>query len=143
MPVRHDIAGLGRPREVNLGIPDQGPEWKLEMEFTDLDLVAILLAYRLQYRRGAQPNVGPTVKDENEEPKLFLSRMADLARIVAITMTDNRKGYGTFLWKRSYPDLNIFPIPEELDADMLWKLRDTPGSSCLFTRDSGLESALA
>ncbi|MGK2906282.1 MAG: hypothetical protein ACSLFH_08060, partial [Desulfuromonadales bacterium] len=31
----------------------------------------------------------------------------------------------------------------ELDADFLWSLRDTTGSSCLFTQDSGDESALA
>lgn len=143
--VRHDIAGLGRRQRLNLWIPDQGPEWKLEMEFTDLDL-AILLAYRLQDSWGAQLNVIATVKNENEKEKaeLFLSRMVDLARLPARTMamTADKE---TELFSRSAPtaDLNIFPLPEKLDSDMLWKLRDTTGSSCLFTRDSGLESALA
>lgn len=143
--VRHDIAGLGRRQRVNLWIPDQGPEWKLEMEFIDLDL-AILLAYRLQERWGAQLNVIATVKNENEKEKaeLFLSRMVDLARLPArtIAMTAD-KDMEIFSRNAPVADLNIFPLPEEMNADMLWKLRDATGSSCLFTRDSGLESALA
>ncbi|HKJ99828.1 MAG TPA: amino acid permease [Desulfotignum sp.] len=40
-------------------------------------------------------------------------------------------------------DLNIFPLPKALDAEFLWSLRDATKSSCLFTQDSGDESALA
>ena len=143
--VRHDIAGLGRRRRLNLWIPDQGPDWKLEMEFSDLDL-AVLLAYRLQDRWGAQLNVITTVKNEKDKDKaeLFLSRMVDLARLPAKTMAMAAdKDMEIFSENAPTADLNIFPLPEKLDADMLWKLRDATGSSCLFTRDSGLESALA
>lgn len=52
--------------------------------------------------------------------------------------------FGRFASSAPQADLNIFPLPDdELDADFLWSLRDATGASCLFTQDSGDESALA
>ncbi len=143
--VQHDIAGLGRRRRVNLWIPDQGPDWKLEMEFIDLDL-AILLAYRIKDRWNAELNVIATVKndDDKEKAEKFLSRMANLARLPSNTMVLSAdEELEIYSSNAPEADINIFPLPKEIDADMLWKLRDKVGSSCLFTQDSGKESALA
>lgn len=143
--VRHETAGLGRRRRINLWIPDQGPEWKMEMEFADLDL-AILLAYRMMDSWEARLTVIAAV--EKEEDKIsaeeFLSRLIDLARLPAATASHIADGdLGRYASNAPEADLNIFPLPEELDADFLWSLRDATGSSCLFTQDSGDESALA
>jgi len=143
--VKHEAAGLGRRGRVNLWIPDQGPEWKLEMEFRDLDL-AVLLAYRMYERWDAHLTVSAAVekKKDMQTAGKFLERLVELARLPAET--------GVFLADEDYnrysssgpeADLNIFPLPEDLDADYLWSLRDTTGSSCLFTQDGGDESALA
>ena len=143
--VQHETAGLGRRKRINLWIPDQGPEWKLEMEFIELDL-AILLAYRISSQWDAKLNVIAAVEKEEDKKKAekFLSRLVDLARLPANSEALVADGdFGRYSSKAPEADLNIFPLPEELNAEFLWSLRDSTGSSCLFTQDSGEESALA
>ncbi len=143
--VHHEQAGLGYRRQVNLWIPDQGPDWKLEMDFKDLDL-AILLAYRIMDSWNGSLTVIATVKKETQKKKAkkFLKRLVDLARLPANTAVHIADGdFGRFASKAPAADLNIFPLPEKLEAEFLWNLRDATGTSCLFTQDSGEESALA
>ncbi|MFZ0243378.1 MAG: amino acid permease [Desulfobacterales bacterium] len=143
--VRHESAGLGRRKRVNLWLPDQGPNWKVEMEFRDLDL-AILLAYRMMDRWSAKLTVIAAVakEAEKEKAKVFLMRLVDLARLPADTAAHVADGdFGRYASSAPEADLNIFPLPAELDAEFLWHLRDATGASCLFTQDSGEESALA
>lgn len=144
--VRHETAGLGRRRRVNLWVPDQGPEWKLEMEFPDLDL-AILLAYRMTDSWSARLTAIAAVEKEEEREKArrFLAHLVDLARLPADTAALVADGdFGRYASDAPEADLNVFPLPREgLDADFLWSLRDATGASCLFTQDGGGESALA
>ncbi|MFO8083370.1 MAG: amino acid permease [Desulfobacterales bacterium] len=143
--VRHETAGLGRRKRVNLWIPDQGADWKLEMEFADLDL-AILLAYRMMDSWGAKLTVIAAVEKKayKEKAKKFLARLVDLARLPADTAAHVADGdFGRYASNAPEADLNIFPLLGILNADFLWSLRDATGSSCLFTQDSGDESALA
>lgn len=143
--VQHDIAGLGRRQRVNLWIPDQGPEWKLEMEFAQLDL-AILLAYRIQESWNADLTVIATVDEVSEKARAqqFLDRLVDLARLPGDTAPHLADGdFGRYASSAPEADLNVFPLPRDLDAAFLWHLRDATRSSCLFTQDSGDESALA
>jgi hypothetical protein len=66
-----------------------------------------------------------------------------LARLPAETEVHVADGdFGRYASDAPEADLNIFPMPAALDAEFLWSLRDATGSSCLFTRDSGDESAL-
>lgn len=143
--VRHDTAGLGRRSRINLWIPDQGPEWKLEMEFEHLDL-AILLAYRMMDAWHARLTVIAGVENasEKERAQKFLDRLVDLARLPAETTALIADGdFGPHASDAPEADLNVFPLPDEFDAELLWSLRDATGSSCLFAQDSGDESALA
>ncbi len=143
--VHHEVAGLGRRQRINLWIPDQGPDWKLEMEFANLDL-AVLLAYRMLDSWDAKLTVIGTVKNrvDEEKAKTFLDRLVDLARLPAETHVHEVTGdFGRYAQDAPQADLNIFPLPEELDAQALWSLRDATGTSCLFTQDGGDESALA
>ena len=144
--VQHETSGLGRRKRINLWIPDQGPDWTLEMEFKDLDL-AILLAYRmLDSWVDAKLTVIAAVEKEADKDKAttFLARLTDLARLPADTAAHVADGnFGRYASSAPEADLNVFPLPADLDADFLWSLRDATGSSCLFTQDSGDESALA
>ena len=143
--VRHDTAGLGRRQRVNLWLPDQGPDWKLEMEFRELDL-AVLLAYRMVDAWDAELRVIAAVENSKDKEKAdrFLKQLVDLARLPADTSAHVADGqFGRYASEAPRADLNIFPLPEEVDADFLWNLRDATGASCLFTQDSGDESALA
>ena len=143
--VQHEDAGLGRRQRVNLWIPDMGPAWKMEMEFANLDL-AILLAYRMMDSWQARLTVIGAVNhaSERSKAKKFLNRLVDLARLPAETAAHVADGdLGRYASSAPEADLNVFPLPERLEADFLWRLRDATGSSCLFTQDGGEESALA
>ncbi len=143
--VQHEDAGLGRRSRINLWVPDMGPEWAVEMEFANLDL-AVLLAYRMMDSWSARLTVIGTVERIEDQPKAeaFLNRLAALARLpadAAVHLTDGE--FGRYASSAPEADLNVFPLPERFDADFLWHLRNATGSSCLFTRDGGAESALA
>jgi amino acid transporter len=143
--VKHETAGVGRRKRINLWIPDRGPDWKMEMEFENLDL-AILLAYRMMESWDAKLTVIAAVGDKTHKEKAekFLTRLVDLARLPADTAAQVADGdFGRYASSAPEADLNIFPLPAELDSEFLWSLRDATGSSCLFTQDSGDESALA
>ena len=143
--VQHEDAGLGRRKRINLWIPDMGPEWKMEMEFANLDL-AILLAYRMMDSWDGHLTVIGAVSDIRDKPEAnkFLKRLADLARLPARTEVHVADGdFNRYASSAPEADLNVFPLPEKLEAEFLWGLRDATGSLCLFTQDSGEESALA
>ncbi len=115
------------------------------MDFADLDL-AILLAYRMMDSWDAKLTVIAAVEKEadKEKARKFLTRLVDLARLPADTVALVADGdFGRYASSAPEADLNVIPLPAELDADFLWSLRDATGSSCLFTQDSGDESALA
>ena len=143
--VEHPEARLGQRKRVNLWLPDQGPAWDLQMEFENLDL-AILLAYRMMDSWNGELTVIQAVerRADRERAQQFLARLVDLARLPAKTAVHVAEGdFGRYAPDAPRADLNIFPLPERLDASFMWYLRDTTGASCLFTRDSGEESALA
>lgn len=74
----------------------------------------------------------------------FLDRLIDLARLPAETfvlLAEDKSGFYSSHAPKA--DLNVFPLPDEFDTDLLWRLRDSTGTTCLFTRDGGDESALA
>jgi hypothetical protein len=117
----------------------------MQMEFENLDL-AILLAYRLMDSWSGSLNVISVVKKPEDVSKAekFVNRLVDLARLPAnteICMADET--YDRYSNAAPQADLNIFPFSDRLDAKFMWQMRDKTGASCLFTRDSGEESALA
>ncbi|HCY83529.1 MAG TPA: Na-K-Cl cotransporter [Desulfobacteraceae bacterium] len=144
--VLHEDSGLGRRQKVNLWLPDRGPKWELEMEFGNLDL-AILLAYRmLDSWRNAELTVIGVVENPNHRERAgkFLDRLVDLARLPSQTAVHVADGdFGRFASKAPRADLNVFPLPKTFDAGFLFSIKDATGASCLFTQDSGDESALA
>ena len=143
--VEHDEAGLGRRKRINLWLPDRSPDWEMQMEFDNLDL-AILLAYRLWDSWRGELTVIQTVtgKEDRKKAETFLVRLVELARLPGNTKVLVAEGdFNRYSPEAPQADLNIFPLPDELDPEFLWHLRDSTNASCLFTRDSGLESALA
>lgn len=143
--VRHELAGLGQRNHINLWIPDQGPDWRLEMEFKDIDL-AILLAYRMLDSWHGTLNVITAVNNKKEKQKAdtFLKRLVELARLPADTAVYVADGdFGRFASSAPKADLNIFPLGDKINAKLFWSLRDATGSTCLFTQDGGDESGLA
>ncbi|MGK2885911.1 MAG: amino acid permease, partial [Rhodococcus sp. (in: high G+C Gram-positive bacteria)] len=123
--VEHETARLGRRERVNLWVPDQGREWKLDMEFPNLDL-AILLAYRLADSWNGALNVIATIDDAAHEERAqeFLVRLVELARLPAATSVHVADGdFGRYASQAPHADINVFPLPSEFDTDLLWHLR--------------------
>lgn len=65
-----------------------------------------------------------------------LKRLCELARLPgeAMVLVANSE-FSSYSSESPQADLNIFPLPDKLDPDFLWSLRDSTHSSCLFTRE--------
>jgi amino acid transporter len=143
--VQHPKAGLGRRRIINVWIGDQGPDWDIKMRFDNLD-ISLLLAYRLCQSWQGELNLIVAVEEKKHENKAkeFLSRLSEAARLPGNTKVLVADGdFGRFSSKAPRADINFFPLAERLDAKFMIKMRDQTDSACLFSRDSGTESALA
>lgn len=143
--VEHPKAGLGRRKRINLWIPDQSPDWDIQMKFANLDL-AILLAYRIQVNWHASLNLitlfeQPEMRSQAED---FTKRLVDLARLSATT--EHHCMVGTLtenLATAPQADLNILVLDFPLEKQKLERTCELTRATCLFTYDGGEESALA
>lgn len=142
---QHPEAALGHERRINIWVSDRSPDWQLALRMVNLDL-SLLLAYQL-YRNWRGPLRLLTVcrePSEMENGRNFLNQLIDDARLP--NQTQCHVYQGTLLERvREAPqaDLNIFGLARQVDKQFLETLVRRSGSSCLFVRDSGRESALA
>jgi amino acid transporter len=143
--VQHPKAGLGRRRKINVWIGDQGPDWDIKMRFDNLD-ISLLLAYRLCQSWQGELNLIVAVEEKKhgDKAKEFLGRLSEAARLPGNTKVLVADGdFGRFSSEAPRADINFFPLAERLDAEFMIKMRDQTDSACLFSQDSGTESALA
>jgi solute carrier family 12 (sodium/potassium/chloride transporter), member 2 len=143
--VHHPKAGLGRRHIINVWIGDHGPNWDIKMRFENLD-VSLLLAYRLCQSWEGELNLIVAVdeKKSEEKAKKFLGQLSEAARLPGNTKVLVADGdFGRFSSKAPRADINFFPLGKRLDAEFMIKMRDQTDSACLFSQDSGTESALA
>jgi solute carrier family 12 (potassium/chloride transporters), member 9 len=142
---QHPEAALGHERRLNIWVSDRSPHWQLGLRLVNLDL-SLLLGYQL-YRNWRGPLRLLTVcrePSEMENGRNFLNQLVDDARLP--NHTQRHVYQGTLLERvREAPqaDLNIFGLAQQVDKAFLETLVRRSGSSCLFVRDSGRESALA
>jgi hypothetical protein len=117
----------------------------LGLRLVNLDL-SLLLGYQL-YRNWRGPLRLLTVcrePDQVENGRIFLNQLIDDARLPG--HTECHIYQGNLLEKITeapQADLNIFGLARQVDKQFLETLVRRSGSSCLFVRDSGRESALA
>ncbi|CAN5693666.1 amino acid permease [soil metagenome] len=140
----HPRAGLGRRKTVNVWMRDRGPDWKMTWDIGNLDL-AILTAHMLRLNWEADLRLITAIPDPEErdvalsfmEELVKLSRMGDVERVVGTA------AFHDFLDHAPRADVNIFGLSPELSFDFATQMVERTGSTCLFVRDSGEESALA
>jgi solute carrier family 12 sodium/potassium/chloride transporter 2 len=140
------LTALGREQVLNVWLREQSPAWEIGLELSNLDL-ALLLAYQLARNwHAAQINLITVVEDDAERAngEAFLSRLIDLGRmpketqaLVAVGSLDD------YLPQAPQADLNILGVQETVDLAFMQRTVDETNSTCIFVRDSGLESALA
>jgi len=140
----HPRASLGQRQTINVWIKDRSPDWRLSMQIGNLDL-ALLTAYKLSTNWDASVRAVTAVPDPDEQNKAqdFLEKLIDLGRFPNTEAVVGTTPFADFVQEAPQADLNIFGLQPEPDFDTIRRLVDQTDSTCMFVRDSGLESALA
>ncbi len=140
----HPKAGLGRRQTVNVWIRDRTPDWSISMDIGNLDL-SILIAYKLQRNWKAHLRLIMVVPDADEHDKArqFFNDLLTVARIPNAEVIVTGGSFDETLDLAPDADLNIFGMLSDPDLDFARRMTEETDSSCIFVRDSGLESALA
>ncbi|MFN2138006.1 MAG: amino acid permease [Candidatus Promineifilaceae bacterium] len=141
----HAINGMGREQVINVWVSNQGPEWKLDLGLSNLDL-ALLVAYQLARNWNGRINLCMAVQDQatRTQAERYLEALGDLVRLPASTGTTVCvQPFMEAILTAPSADLNIFGLAHEPDLRFCLSLTDTVETSCIFVRDSGEESAMA
>lgn len=128
---------------VNVWFRDAGVGWDLNMKSANQDL-AVLLGYKLKENWEASLRLVAMEDDpeKDEAARRFLEDLAELGRLpeAEILIARSREGRG---YEAPRADLNLLPLPEEPDFQEMSQVARDLRAPCLFTLDSGKESALA
>lgn len=142
---RHEVSGLGYERVLNVWVSDQSPEWKLGLRLANLDLT-LLLALQLTRNFGGRMRLSTVVSDPKEVPKAeaFLHRLIRDARLRPNSEIWIRQGrFMEQVAAAPRADVHVLGLARQVDRSFLKTVVRLTGSTCLFVRDSGRESALA
>lgn len=140
----HPEVGLGRERTINLWIRDQSPGWHLSIK-SNIDL-SLLTSYKLLKNWDATLKVTCLVSNPENRTiaKEHLQNLMLTARMPKRYEIDVEEGhFMDYLERAPRVDLNIFGVAEVVNLDDFKKIMMNTKSSCIFVRNSGLESALA
>ena len=143
----HAKAGMGRAAVVNLWIrpPDPGLDVAAALAQGNSNL-AILFAYRLSRAWKAELNLISVVEEEErvEGATQYLTELRELCRIPSSANSVVHVGALEDVVPRApQSDMDILGMPKDLDLDFVGRMVALTRSSCMFTLDSGRESALA
>lgn len=141
----HPEMGLRHERIINVWTGDRGPDWAVGLRMEGLDLM-LMLAYQLSINMDARLRLSAVHREPHEAARAhaFLDRLVFDARLAEDT--ERWVAGGSLLEQvESAPqaDLHLFSLSHEVHHARLTTLVRHTGSSCLFVRDSGIESALA
>ncbi|ABE51431.1 Hypothetical protein Mbur_0444 [Methanococcoides burtonii DSM 6242] len=140
----HPKSGLERHKSINLWIDDKSPEWEISMDLGNMDL-AILVGYKLKRKWKASMNLITAVDDEEQKKKAveYTQTLAELARLPNVNHFALIGSIEGIAHEAPQAALNIFNLSNEPDFELIRRMVELTGSSCLFTIDSGEENALA
>lgn len=140
----HPKIGLGQRKSVNIWIRDRTPDWSISMDIGNLDL-SILIAYKLRQNWNATLRLIIVVSDaaEVEKARRFAEQLLTLARLPNTEIVIEKGFFHEYVASAPAADLNIFGMLSDPHLPFVRKMVETTETSCIFVRDSGLESALA
>lgn len=141
---QHPDAGFGKSRRVNLWIRDQSPNWHLSFQLANIDL-PLLLAYKLVKNWNTRLRVISLVSREKDlrPASRYLHDLMTLARMPhGYKLQVEASDFGTFMDQAPLADLNIFGLGSSVDKAAMEATVKATESTCLFVRNSGLESVL-
>ena len=136
---------FGLEDSVNVWIRDQSPDWQLGLHMSNVDML-VLTAYKIAGNWKGKIRLCCAVeKSENiRKTEKFFKKFINLARLgkkVEIFVTD--KSFSDALNIVEKADLNIFGYNQATKKKNMQKLSDKLGTTCLFVKDSGVESIMA
>jgi hypothetical protein len=140
----HAVTGLGQRTSVNIWIRDRAPDWRISWDIGNLDL-SILTGLLVARNWGADLRLLMAAEEEShlDDARSFLDDLVELARLHRATTVVEAASFRDFVDRAPQADLSVFGLVRDPDFAFMEEMRERSGSSCLFVRDSGLESALA
>ena len=141
---QHPDAGFGKSRRVNLWIRDQSPNWHLSFNLANIDL-PLLLAYKLVENWKTRLRVISLVSNPGNLPiaQQYLNDLMTLARMPnGYSLQVESSPFGEFLEQAPLADLNIFGLGDTVSKASMEETVKATESTCLFVKNSGLESVL-
>jgi hypothetical protein len=136
---------MGREQLITVWVSNQGPEWKLDLGLSNLDL-ALLVAYQLSQNWNGQIRLCMAVEGEEvqEQAEEYLKQLISLTRLPSTTDVQVfGQPFEQAIKAAPATDLNIFGLAHEPDLRFIQNLAIEVDTSCVFVRDSGEESAMA
>lgn len=141
----HPVNGMGREQLITVWVSNQGPEWKLDLALSNLDL-ALLVAYKLACNWNGRVTLCMAVDDEETRVRAeaYLEQLIVLTRLPSTTSVQAFVlPFQQAIKAAPVTDLNVFGLAHEPDLRFIQRLAVEVNTSCVFVRDSGEESALA
>ena len=142
--VKHPDTGFGKSRNINVWISDQSPNWHLSFQLANIDL-PLLVAYKLIKNSNARLKVITLVSnpDHVEPAKRYLHDLMTLARIPhGYEILAIESSFNSYIHKAPHADINIFGLGSTASKEFMEKAVESTESTCLFVRNSGIESVL-
>ena len=143
----HPLAGMGRVEVINLWLTPQTSDAPFCQKLKKGNLnLTILMALRLYRSWQGFLNL-ITVVSSTEEVKVvqeYIEELRDLARVPHQAKTFVLVGkFETCISQAPQSDMNLLGLPKVPNFNFICRMIQLTGSSCLFFRDSGNESAIA
>ncbi len=132
---QHPRVAFGMQKDINLWLREKSTNWNL----------AVLIALHLQLNWEGRLNLVTTADSEQDKQRMydFLERLSDMARLPSLTEFHVIAGnFQDTIAAAPKADVNIFGVGEKPNFDFMRKTTEQINSTCLFVKDSGIESAL-
>lgn len=140
----HPKSTMGRRKQINVWMSDQGPEWNVDTAIARANLnLQVLLSYILTERWHAELNlVTVAAAGEEERARAYLGQLIELARLPSTTGRVIELGsLDEAIDRADRADLNLFGLPSTDPGAFIERAMAVSHATCIFVRDSGEENA--
>ncbi len=143
----HPLAGMGRVEVINMWLTPQISDapFSEKLQKGNLDLT-MLMALRLYRSWQGSLNLITVVSstDEVKPAQQYIEELRDFCRVPNRAKTFVLVGeFESCIAQAPQSDIDCIGLPQKPDFDFICRMVEITGSSCLFFRDSGNESAIA
>ncbi len=140
----HPTAGLGQEKRINLWLPKRCLGWAPPEKPPNCNL-ALLIAYKLKVNWRAELNILVPTEDEDivENEKKNIHGLLEAARIPVDNLEVKPLSAEEWIDQAPQADVNIFSLHSKPDFDMIRDRVHKAESTCIYCRDSAVESVLA